>query len=79
MSSEGIALLIMYIFVVFTVILPLALTPVDFLVGYINIVNVRVFAGKYLEVMIGMTLLLALGAFLIYWYSSSLVRASCVI
>ncbi len=74
MSNEGVALLIMYVFVVFTVILPLALTPLDFLMGYINAVNVRILVSKYLEVMVGMILLLVSGAFLVYRYSSSLVR-----
>ncbi|WP_243675060.1 hypothetical protein [Vulcanisaeta distributa] len=75
MSNEGIALLIMYVFIVFTVILPLMAIPVGARLGYFGIFNIRAIINEYIDTMVYLVPpLLILGALLIYRYATPLAR-----
>ncbi|WP_243666251.1 hypothetical protein [Vulcanisaeta sp. JCM 16159] len=74
MSNESIALLIMYIFIVFTVILPLMAIPVGARLGYFGIFNIRAIINEYIDTMVYLVPLLILGALLIYRYATPLAR-----
>ena len=74
MNNEGIALLTMYIYMVFTVILPLMLVPISVQSNYLNIINLRLIVNEYVNAIVSVTPLLVLGAVLIYRYASPLAR-----
>ncbi|WP_054842413.1 hypothetical protein [Vulcanisaeta distributa] len=74
MSNEGIALLVIYVFAVFTIILPLLLTLISAHLSYVGIINVYAVIHEYINAIISAAILLIIGAVLIYKYSSSLAR-----
>ena len=74
MNNEGIALLTMYIFMVFTVILPLMIIPISAQLNYLNILDLHLIINEYIDTIAIAIPLLILGAVLIYRYASSLAR-----
>ena len=75
MNNEGIALLTIYIYVVFTVILPLMLVPISVQSNYLNIINSRLIIKEFIDTIVIAAPLLILGAVLIYRYAHTLSRA----
>ncbi|WP_243669710.1 hypothetical protein [Vulcanisaeta sp. JCM 16161] len=74
MSNEGIALLIMYVFVVFTIILPLIFILIGAGLSYVGVIDVYVIINDYAGALIVVAALLTLGAVLTYKYGPSLAR-----
>ncbi|ADN51548.1 hypothetical protein [Vulcanisaeta distributa] len=74
MSNEGIALLIMYVFIVFTVILPLTAILVSTRLGYFGIPSLHTIVSEYVSTMAYLVPLLIVGALLIYRYASPLAK-----
>ncbi len=75
MGNEGIALLIMYVFIVFTVILPLTAIPASTQLSYFGIPSLHTIVSEYVSTMAYLVPpLLIVGALLIYRYASPLAK-----
>ena len=74
MNSEGIALLIIYIFVAFAVVIPLTLVSISVGPGYPYFVDVNTVIDHRLNIITAVAALLTLGAVLIHRYGPLLAK-----